>query len=584
MISNNTILLDECTNEYILKNEILDYSEDRAFDIFASLLVTKEHDLSFEEIEKGITDGGGDGGIDSFNVLVDNRSVFSIDECKDIKISGNSRIAIYLSQFKRKTSFQEDVLDKILVFEDRLFDLSAETKSLLSTYNSTVVERICIFHEIWKQAVKKNAEMNITFIYCCRANNIETNPAFKEKLKIIQKKAKAVIPTTSVVFNLFSAKELLSKYQEKESNCLELKFQQGGLYPISFASNESDQEEYGYIGLVNLNHYLDFISDDTGNILEHIFDSNIRHYQGEVDVNNMIRKTLETDMQRDFWWLNNGITIIVSECRFTPDILFLDNPQVVNGLQTSYSIFKYYKDNPSNKRSILVKVITTNNKETVAKIISASNSQNPIPPTLLRATDDIQRFLELFFEKKGYYYDRQKNYYKNQGKPASKIFSIQFAAQSIEAIINFSPSLARSKPTTLIKNDKKYNQIFAPDREFEAYLKCCLIHRKMYSYAVQAVPSKNSKHIRNFAFHFSRIFTSIYTGKVKYNHTDISKIDISLITQNHFKIALDILIELLAEYTKEFSEENMINIAKADKFSKFINDNLESILAKREII
>lgn len=77
--------------------------------------------------------------------------------------------------------------------------------------------------------------------------------------------------------------------------------------------------------------------------------------------------------------------------------------------------------------------------------------QNPVSPTLLRATGTIQRDIELFFSNNGYYYDRRKNYYKNQGKPATKIFSIQYTAQAIRSIVDDDPHTARARPTSLLK-------------------------------------------------------------------------------------------------------------------------------------
>ncbi len=62
--------------------------------------------------------------------------------------------------------------------------------------------------------------------------------------------------------------------------------------------------------------YYNFIVDSEENkIREYLFESNIRHYQGDTaDVNQKIAETLQNDLDRDFWWLNNGITII-SSCK-----------------------------------------------------------------------------------------------------------------------------------------------------------------------------------------------------------------------------------------------------------------------------
>ncbi|QTR06142.1 AIPR family protein, partial [Saccharothrix algeriensis] len=42
----------------------------------------------------------------------------------------------------------------------------------------------------------------------------------------------------------------------------------------------------------------------------------------------------------EFWWMNNGATIICSSATINGKEFVLDDVQVVNGLQTSYTIFE----------------------------------------------------------------------------------------------------------------------------------------------------------------------------------------------------------------------------------------------------
>jgi hypothetical protein len=58
---------------------------------------------------------------------------------------------------------------------------------------------------------------------------------------------------------------------------------------------------------------------------------------------------LENDFKRDFWWLNNGITIIATDFSQHGKTLYLDDLQIVNGLQTSFVIDKYFKSNESTE-------------------------------------------------------------------------------------------------------------------------------------------------------------------------------------------------------------------------------------------
>ena len=67
------------TNDLILLNQLLDQRlseigaglpESEYFEIFSAEQVLKDDDLSYDELESGIIDGGGDGGIDSIYLFV----------------------------------------------------------------------------------------------------------------------------------------------------------------------------------------------------------------------------------------------------------------------------------------------------------------------------------------------------------------------------------------------------------------------------------------------------------------------------------------------------------------------------------
>src|SRR3546814_13459970 len=62
--------------------------------------------------------------------------------------------------------------------------------------------------------------------------------------------------------------------------------------------------------------------------------------------------------------------------------------------------------------------------------------------------------------KEGLYYDRQKNFYKNEGRPLANIIGIAEMAQTVMAILLQRPNDARARPSSLIKDDTDYTKIF----------------------------------------------------------------------------------------------------------------------------
>jgi hypothetical protein len=91
----------------------------------------------------------------------------------------------------------------------------------------------------------------------------------------------------------------------------------------------------GIVGLVKLNDYYDFLKNEHNDLEEKIFESNVRGFWQNTYVNAGIKKTLENPGAADFWLLNNGITILAGKS--SPggfNRLIIDDPQIVNGLQT----------------------------------------------------------------------------------------------------------------------------------------------------------------------------------------------------------------------------------------------------------
>ena len=200
-----------------------------------------------------------------------------------------------------------------------------------------------------------------------------------------------------------------------------------------------------------------------------------------------IVNTLKHEKDIDFWWMNNGVTILASRATLTGDTVTIENPQIVNGLQTSTQIEKYCSTGSEDSRKLMVKIVSSDNEETRDKIIKATNRQNPIQSATLRATDKIQRDIETALKSVGLFYDRRKNYYKNQGKPLDRIISIPLMAQALMSVILGRPDAARARPSSLIKRDDDYSRVFSEDFPISVYTTSAELIRR-----VDSVLRKNS--------------------------------------------------------------------------------------------
>lgn len=562
--NNATVILNGCIEKFKNENE-LSLDESEVFELFSLSQIMKNEDVSFENIMNSITDGGQDGGIDSIIVLHNGDYVEDDNECN---CKSSSVTKLIVTQCKTEKTFKESSFDKLISTFPSLFDLEQKDKELEKRFNTQIMEKRNVFGSLWTNTIIAGGKLEICINYACKANDIEISPSFKSKREQLKVICKELFSTDKVDINCYSSKELLSLFQSHKRNRSTIVFKDT---PLSVNYGETG---LGYIGLVKLSDYRDFLTLENGSIDDELFESNVRHFQGKVDVNNKIKNTLENISDRDFWWLNNGITIIAEDPKQLSKKLTIENVQIVNGLQTSYSIYNLGTIQEIDDRAVLVKVIISNNKDITDDIIEATNYQNAVSPGLLRATDDIQKEIELFFLQNGYFYDRRKNYYKNQGKPGNKIFGIPFLAQAIKSIVLQDPHSARQSPTSLLKTDSTYNSLFKPQDNYGAYLNCCLIVSRIHHAILNLEDKQRKNKLVNFKLHISMIATILCLKKSDYSVEDISKINLNNFNDKLIKDAISELEKLIISYQRENPHSNLSNIAKSADFTTKIKKSI----------
>ena len=305
---------------------------------------------------------------------------------------------------------------------------------------------------------------------------------------------KGLLPHCEPSFTFYGAKELLDLARRNPSTTLQV-----DLFDY-IAGKEA------YLCLINLRDYYTFISDNKRALRKHIFETNVRDYQGKVEVNEGIKQTLESDSKEDFWWLNNGITIIAANATISGKTITLEDPQIVNGLQTSTEIFEYFKitsPKTPEERSVLVKIIVTTSSGSQENIIRATNSQTAVPLASLKATDKVQRDIEDYFRHNDLYYDRRKNYYKNLKVQREKIISISYLAQAVMALVLQEPNEARARPSSILKKDSDYRKIFNSAYPLKLYLNSIKIMRLADHHIKSDKTFAATEERNNLRFHFA---------------------------------------------------------------------------------
>lgn len=528
MADNNQIVLQTLIEQN--RQELYpELKSDDYFHLFVTEQIMKDLELSYDEIDEGIVDNGGDGGIDSIYTFVNQELVQRDTELIDAK--RNSTIDVYILQSKNVNSFGETPIEKCNSSAIDIFDLNKPIDNLRSIYNSDLLANVEVFRNQYLHLASKFPILRFHYFYVTKG--VEVHPNVERKVQILVNSIKTHFDKAEVRFEFVTAKKLIDLTRKEQIRSKD----------VALNDNPISTQDGGYIAIVPIKQYFDFITDENERLIKYFFDANIRDYQVNVDVNKEIRKTLiSQDSNEDFWWLNNGVTITAVNATFASKKLHIEDPQIVNGLQTSFEIHKYFTDNKieNENRNVLLRVIKVQDEKSRLNVIKATNSQTNIPPASLRATDPIHRDIEDYLHSKGYFYDRRKNYHKNQGKPINRIVSIPHLAQIITGLYNQKPDYARARPSTLIKNNTDYQNIFKESLPLDMYHKGILIHKKVENALKEYdSPKLTRPQIGDIKFHITMYVGCLLTKKIKPKAEDIGNIDINLMTDEMVNKAIE---------------------------------------------
>jgi len=191
------------------------------------------------------------------------------------------------------------------------------------------------------------------------------------------------------------------------------------------------------------------------------------YVRGFAKINQGIYETALSDENYEFWYLNNGITIVCDNCTYTPNTrsprVKLTNLQIVNGGQTTHALFEAFLKDSNKLKNVLiiVRICETKKDYRIAERISeTTNSQTPVRTRDLHASDRVQKIIEEQFKALGYFYERKKNQHEQESK--SKRLDNEILGQIYLAYYLDMPSEAKNQKTIVF--GEKYEDIF--DEEF----------------------------------------------------------------------------------------------------------------------
>lgn len=265
---------------------------------------------------------------------------------------------------------------------------------------------------------------------------------------------------------------------------------------------------------------------------------NLRYHVAGAAIDRAIKDAIKDDPD-DFWYKNNGITIICDDFDVSGNQIKLRYFSIINGGQTTYNLFISPSLDKDHDFYLPCKIIISqgeNNDEKAnfaLEIAKATNSQKAIKPIDLKANSPEQvRFANVRRSNGIFYQTKRGEKVPKEYKDDYKNTDLSDIGKLCLAAIFQLPCTSRNKPSTIF-NQEFYEPIFNGDQAHIAKIARELLYRDSYfrtrfltrfDSGIEGKP--NGEGLSRFA-HNSRTICVAYAAfaaRVYLNNLDNSKV------------------------------------------------------------
>lgn len=422
--------------------------------------------------------GGDDGGVDSAAVIINGQVVSETDDIDDLLTKGNAnRIELFFMQAKTSQSFDMKLIAKFL---HGIESICRDAIKGHGNYEFTCPSRwrwICDLIMASIERVERFAEPKFGFraIYVTTADNncadnVKSDDQVQSAIRRIEELSLFATPLNFVTHGqaeLHRASQELTGPQNVKFNL-----------PKRVSMPTAEQVTEAVLGIIDGGNLKTLLMEN-GNKRRHIFDANVRLYQGrDNEVNKRIQATLRSpDKIQEFPFLNNGLTVVANTMRITGDQVNLSGYHIVNGGQTSIEIINWIKDLDNGeleKLLVPIKIIASENEQLRRSITIATNLQTAITDTDIQSSTDIAQRVEEYFDgsgSDGLRYQRQSSS-KNMDFVQLRVFDTDTINRSMESCIFGNSSRTSRSPKELrdVANPIWSNSLPLPAYYFSAWI------------------------------------------------------------------------------------------------------------------
>lgn len=445
-----------------------DLSLAKAGDAFCRFVVSNILNITVEDAERSVVDGGNDLHVDAIHFD-------QSDSCPVLHIFNCRYKDTFTSAGK---NFPGSEVSKLF---STCHDIINENSSIFKGCNPKLK---AMLEYIWEHNKSPGFQVRI---YIC-SNTAGASPHDRHRIT----GTFAELPYVSVVdYHLSTVvNDFIRRYDPKIVKDLKL------YRKLSFRNDGSKVS--GVIATVRATDYVEFIQcpSDPKRVHSALFHENVRVFLGfRNSVNRSILETITGENSAEFWYLNNGVTMVCEKIEGNITIpnaeICLNNVQIVNGGQTSYALHEAAQLQSTSLEDIFVKVkiYETSDPDVLLRIAEATNNQTAIQSKDLRANHKIQRKLEKEFAAHGYFYERKRNMFAD--KPADKKIDALRAGQCFLAYYKEEPDKAKTQ------SDRIFGELFSDifDESITATRMLCPL-QIMKMIEAEKMPAKRQSRLR----------------------------------------------------------------------------------------
>ena len=302
--------------------------------------------------------------------------------------------------------------------------------------------------------------------------------------------------------------------------------------PLPFVVTKPEADAELLVGTVTLPDVYGFLRDykqERGD-LQLLYAKNVRQYLTSSSINKKIVETLNATPER-FGLYNNGITIVVNDYSYAEGTLTLVNPSVVNGCQTTRSIFDVFDKKlnsggtgqnnalvewqvQAGRGLVTVKIVRVNEQsdELLEQIVRFTNSQNSVRDQDFLALEGRFKNWQKEMAKHGIYLEIQRGGSESQkaiqkANPTTQQFDSSHFANAFDLLKVYGagwlrqPGNAWSKNKAFAPNGEYYNQLVDGSFDTHDLVECFYLQQAAddYQFGKKAFQTRR---ITRFLFYF----------------------------------------------------------------------------------